>query len=345
MVRDVLLAPSALLLIHCVASSCAFVFQQPHRQTRFIPQSFLPRTVSISSSTKDIDQEQDSLVSSKNITRSIIEDDPTISTPIDKDYPNVFTGRLWFSPSITKISSHGKLPPSDSEVKLLNLFGYSLGGSVALEYDSSPVGRYCEYVTMTGLVYKRGSIGQWGSRLYVSTQEAEDVCKDIWGVPAEVANITFSEARVEQHTNECGEECTLQVTSPPNPFAQSERIQSIHVEGWKNTRIVTPQEWNASPNGPERVGNVPVFWTPTIKALWAPWILFSSALSNSNSLPLHKLRLSASAIRLKWTGFSPRRSLKQEIAPSDLQTLGMPLGLGLVVDNVLIEIGNEFERL
>lgn len=333
----------ALLLLHCVASGCAFVHQQLRPQTRFIPQSFLPRGLALSSSQSDVDVEGTSTVSSTDSTRSVvIEDDPTISKPIDKDYPNVFTGRLWFSPSITKISSHGALPPPDSDVTLLNLFGYSLGGSVALEYDSSPVGQYREYVTMTGLAYKRGSIGQWGSRLYVSTQEAEDVCKEIWGVPAEVANISFSEARVELDTY--GKECTLQVTAPPNPFAQTERKQSIEVEGWENTRVLTPQELNVGKQGPERVGNVPVFWTPTIKALWAPWVLFSSALTKS-ALPLHKLRLSASAIRLKWTGFSPRSSLKNEIPPSDLKTLGIPLGFGLIVDNVLIEIGTEFDRL
>ena len=65
------------------------------------------------------------------------------------------------------------------------------GGVVSLEYDESPVGPYYEYVTMGSLVYKRGFLGQWGSRLFVSTQPAEEVCRRIWEVPAEQAEISF----------------------------------------------------------------------------------------------------------------------------------------------------------
>ena len=41
------------------------------------------------------------------------------------------------------------------------------GGVVSLEYDVSPVGPYREYVTMGSLVTKGGTLGQWGSRLFV----------------------------------------------------------------------------------------------------------------------------------------------------------------------------------
>ena len=55
----------------------------------------------------------------------------------DSAYPWCFTGRLWFRPSLVRTPSN--LPPSVSVVSLL---GWTLGGVVALEYDTSPVGEW-----------------------------------------------------------------------------------------------------------------------------------------------------------------------------------------------------------
>ena len=241
-----------------------------------------------------------------------------ISKSIDPEYPQNFTGRLWFNPALVKVDKN--LQPG-SDVSIISLFGYTLGGTVTLEYDSSPVGPYREYVTMSAFVSKRGSIGQWGSRLYVSTQEAEDVCRDIWGVPAELANIDFIE------DGKC-----LKVTSPPNPALANPDKIDICVEGWKNTRVLCKEDYEYANGSPKRYGNAPVNWTPTIKALWAPFVPSNDKGDVSLSLPLHKLRLSASAIRLHWSGLE--KSSKWE----ELEC-GIPLGLGLIVDNVLIEIG------
>ena len=46
---------------------------------------------------------------------------------------------------------------------------------------------------MGSVVTKRGALGQWGSRLYVSSAPAEAICKQVWGVPAETADIEFVE--------------------------------------------------------------------------------------------------------------------------------------------------------
>jgi hypothetical protein len=108
---------------------------------------------------------------------------------LDEEYPWRFEGRFVFRPSLVRITPSSSTPPS---ANLLSLFGYSLGGSVILEYDISPVGPYREYVTMGGVVgagevsvgesnKKLLTIGQWGTDLYVSTQVAEDVCKQVWG--------------------------------------------------------------------------------------------------------------------------------------------------------------------
>eukprot|EP00979_Chaetoceros_neogracilis_P009481 scaffold2154_cov283-Chaetoceros_neogracile.AAC.27 len=249
-----------------------------------------------------------------------------ISLSTDPDYPQNFTGRLWFSPALVKVKDG--LKPGLG-VTILSLFGYSLGGTVTLEYDTSPVGPYREYVTMSALAMKKGSIGQWGSRLYVSTQEAEDVCRDLWGVPAELANIDFVDE------GDC-----LQMTSPPNPEDTSDI--NIAVEGWKNTKVLLPEDYEYADYNPKRWGSVPVNWTPSIKALWAPFVPFPDAGSKENELPMHKLRLSASAVRLQWSGFE--RNIKIDNFSEDKYNVGIPLGLGLTVDNVLIEIGTRCEQ-
>ena len=262
----------------------------------------------------------------------------------DPDYPYLFTGRLWFSPSIVKVPDEQmKNSLSAKDVSVVSLFGYTLGGTVTLEYDTSPVGPYKEYVTMSSLVTKRAALGQWGSRLYVSTQEAEDVCKEVWGVPAEVANIEFSEGTSDESTGNS----QLMVTKPPCPNSPVDEIQTIVVEGWKKTRVLKPDEYKN--DKAQRIGNIPVLWTPTIKALYSPWVAGGVSFRNSNSennstdeLPLHKLRLSASAIRLSWSGLTRRLDSESKVNEEEL---GIPLGVGLVVDNVLIEIGSRYGNL
>lgn len=283
-----------------------------------------------------------------------------ISTSTDEDYPQNFTGRLWFCPSLVKVPPKGKARPG-SDVKVISLFGYSLGGTVTLEYDTSPVGPYREYVTMSALVMKKGAIGQWGSRLYVSTPEAERVCQELWGVPAELANIDFCERREGSDDDDGGggggsSSSSLQVTLPPNPSVSSDI--HIRVEGWKNTRVLLKEDYEyAAEKSPKRWGGVPVYWTPTIKALWGPFIPFANDKDdqvNVNGdgdgdgdakdgllLPLHKLRLSASAIRLHWSGLE--RDIKVDNFSEEDYNLGIPLGLSLIVDNVLIEIGKRCE--
>ena len=235
----------------------------------------------------------------------------------DAEYPWCFTGRLWFRPALVRVTSSEdasdpKPPPS---VSIVNLFGWTIGGTVSLEYDTSPVGPYREYVTMGAVVSKRGALGQWGSRLYVSTQTAEDVCVDVWGVPAQVADIDFVE----------GDASSLRVETAPSKLITGVK-QRIEVAGWSKTRVLTEEELSeAKPQG-----GLPVLWTPTIKALWAPLVpLPGSEDDGENALPLHKLRLSANALRLR---FCPQ-------SPSD--SLGIPIPIGLVVDNVLIEIGRQ----
>ena len=260
-----------------------------------------------------------------NVVNDEIIVDKSQRNGLDPNYPWRFEGRFIFRPSLVRVSSS-----SAQATTLLSLFGYTLGGSVILEYDISPVGPYTEYVVMGGLVAlgnvdigneRRGilGLGQWGTNLYVSTQIAENICKQVWGVPAQVATINL---------NESGEVLVDGSLDSNDGFILS---------GWENARLLKNN--NDDNNAAKRYGNIPIYWTPTIKALWAP-LLFPGEFGTNKKekdeesllLPLHKLRLSASAVRLNKC---------RRIISNNLQIKGneeVPLGIALVVDNVLIEI-------
>lgn len=261
---------------------------------------------------------------------------------LDPDYPWRFEGRLVFRPSLVRVDPAESPPMSAS---LLSVGGYSLGGTVVLEYDASPVGPYREYVSMGGLVAagragvgvgeedggnakakaRTLGLGQWGSDLRVNTRAAEEVCRRVWGVPAGLAEIDFA-----------GEGDAL-VDGPDGMDGKDEGRPRFAISGWDNARILDGDDGRQSAR---RYGGIPIYWTPTIKALWAP-VLFggrgggTTAPEEAELLPLHKLRLSASAVRLK--------RCERKRSPGTAPDRGgeIPLGLALVVDNVLIEIGEQ----
>jgi hypothetical protein len=90
-------------------------------------------------------------------------------------------------------------------------------------------------------------------------------------------------------------------------------MRKFVLSGWGNARILGDGdgEGNGSRNARRRYGNVPIFWTPTIKALCAPILLplggkrsggedtTTSGGREAGLLLVHKLRLSASALRLR----------------------------------------------
>ena len=129
--------------------------------------------------------------------------------------------------------------------------------------------------------------------------------------------------------------------------APKEGQEDIQVVNWARTRSSAKSSGSSSRRGgdaanvnianepPTRFGGVPVFWTPSIKALWAP-VVPLPAPSSSNApapLPLHQLRLSATSVRLHWCS--------QAAGEAGLEALGVPFPVGLSADGLRIEIGRE----
>ena len=221
-----------------------------------------------------------------------------------------FTGRAWFRPALQQVKDQPK------EVSFVSLFGWSLGGLVCLEYDDSPCGAYREVVDMGSVVVRGGAIGQWGSRLCVSSQEAEDLCRAVWNVPAECRDITFDP-----------EGSTLRCSTDGN--------DAVKVTGWEALRLSDAKDGHASPGFTVSIpGRLPIWWTPSVKSLWLPLRLGES----EEGLPLHQLFLSAEKLSLQW-------HWPGNDSPNSGDAQGMPLPLSIIADGLKVEICPRFGQL
>jgi hypothetical protein len=111
--------------------------------------------------------------------------------------------------------------------------------------------------------------------------------------------------------------------------------EDVAVAGWARTRAFQRKGDVDRALELARYGFVPVLWTPSVKALWAPLVPLPPAAAKDGTppLPLHQLRLSAGRLRVHWCS--------QRGGEAGLEALGVPLPLGLSVDRVRIEIGRE----
>jgi hypothetical protein len=69
------------------------------------------------------------------------------------------------------------IPP---ELKLVQAFGYTLGGLYLAHYDSSPAGIFDEMVVLAGIVWNPPTSCAWASRVLVNSKEARDHGIKVW---------------------------------------------------------------------------------------------------------------------------------------------------------------------
>lgn len=235
------------------------------------------------------------------------------STP-DEEFPWSFTGRVRFRPALVHTTATSVAPG----VQAVSVFGLTLGGSVCLEYDTSPVGSYVEVVQMAAVVFSERfwTAALWGCRLMVSTDEADSANGNLWGVPSERCDITFEEGGY--------------------PSINADAFGRLTIGGWGGMRFAA--------EGGESWGPLPIWWTPTLKALWLPLSPWRDD-TRGGTLPLRQLRLSAAAVRLQWAPAAPGGEMFVGGGLEDKDAYRIPLPVVLEADGVLIEIGKVFDQL
>ncbi|CAK9857126.1 unnamed protein product [Sphagnum jensenii] len=109
--------------------------------------------------------------------------------------PWIFTGRALYQLHLVKAEvAHRFIPP---ELKLVQAFGYTLGGLYLAHYDSSPAGIFDEMVVLAGIVWNPPTSCAWASRVLVNSKEARDHGIKEVGLPSQTADF-----RLQAHIDE-----------------------------------------------------------------------------------------------------------------------------------------------
>ncbi|XP_021745926.1 protein NEOXANTHIN-DEFICIENT 1-like [Chenopodium quinoa] len=110
-----------------------------------------------------------------------------------------FTGRALYQFHLVKADVARALIPK--EFRLVEAFGYTLGGFFLANYDHSPAGVFDELVVIAGIVWNPPTSCAWASKVLVNSNEACLHGRKEVGLPSHVARFTkklTSDARTEQ---------------------------------------------------------------------------------------------------------------------------------------------------
>ncbi|XP_049933985.1 protein NEOXANTHIN-DEFICIENT 1 isoform X2 [Nymphaea colorata] len=102
--------------------------------------------------------------------------------------PWIFKGRALYQLHLVKADTVRALVPKD--LRLVEAFGYTLGGMFLAHYEDSPAGAFDELVTIAGIVWNPPTSCAWASRVLVSSHEAcQHGRKDV-GLPSHYASFS-----------------------------------------------------------------------------------------------------------------------------------------------------------
>lgn len=88
------------------------------------------------------------------------------------------------------------IPP---EFEIISIWpGKTLGGIYISSYRSGSVLEYSELIVVSGFVRYSGKIGGWVSHIYVNNEDSVAGGREIWGLPKELAEFTWTEG---EHPN------------------------------------------------------------------------------------------------------------------------------------------------
>ena len=103
----------------------------------------------------------------------------------DGDAPWRFSGRALYQLNLVKSSEARKHVPAD--LKLVELFGYTLGGVYLARYEDSPAGTFDEMVALGGLVWNPPTSCAWAARVFVNDAGARAHGVKTCGLPSALA--------------------------------------------------------------------------------------------------------------------------------------------------------------
>ncbi|XXG41757.1 hypothetical protein AAC387_Pa01g2157 [Persea americana] len=105
-----------------------------------------------------------------------------------KGPPWLFQGSALYQLHLVKAETARPLIPKG--LKLVEAFGYTLGGFFLARYNDSPVGRFDELVVIAGIVWNPPTSCAWAARVLVNSHEACRHGRKEIGLPSHVARFS-----------------------------------------------------------------------------------------------------------------------------------------------------------
>ncbi|CAL4917397.1 unnamed protein product [Urochloa decumbens] len=106
--------------------------------------------------------------------------------------PWVFKGSALYQLHLVKASTARAFVPRD--LRLVEAFGYTLGGMFLARYHDSPAGAFDELVVIAGIVWDPPTSCAWAARVLVNSVEACRHGRKEVGLPSHVATFSKAEA-------------------------------------------------------------------------------------------------------------------------------------------------------
>lgn len=100
--------------------------------------------------------------------------------------PWIFRGRAFYQIHLVKADAVRQCIPKG--LKLVEAFGYTLGGIYLAQYDDSPAGKFDELVVIAGTVWNWPTSCAWATRVLVNNKEACDHGRKAIGLPSHFAS-------------------------------------------------------------------------------------------------------------------------------------------------------------
>lgn len=110
--------------------------------------------------------------------------------------PWIFTGRALYQLHLVKAEVARRVIPA--ELKVVQAFGYTLGGFYLAKYDSSPAGVFDELVVLAGIVWNPPTSCAWAARVIVNSKEACDHGIEEVGLPSRTAEFSLKTSSDER---------------------------------------------------------------------------------------------------------------------------------------------------
>ncbi|KAK9934279.1 hypothetical protein M0R45_021429 [Rubus argutus] len=102
--------------------------------------------------------------------------------------PWIFKGRALYQLHLVKAATVRSCIPK--EFRLVQAFGYTLGGFFLASYDDSPAGVFDELVVIAGLVWSPPTSCAWAAKVLVNSNAACDHGRKEVGLPSQVARFS-----------------------------------------------------------------------------------------------------------------------------------------------------------